>query len=200
MTKQHNISPIDSTGIVKKYGDFTKILKLLHPAKVQNEIIDRNINSNKLAYTDDSIRLSQFTSAYTKDNTYKILELWLFDLSNYLGVKEKLSVDQIQQLAVYMYSEAYCLNFTELALFFNRIKKGCYGDFYGAVDPLRIMSFLQSFMKDRYETIERINEEKDQEERKIADLEWIEFRKKMTKEDYEQINQTINNFIKQMKR
>lgn len=194
---ENSISLIGSQ-VCNRFGNFEDIAPKLHPVKVQSSIIELDINSNKLAYLrENSIRLSQFTGAYSKDNTYKIIELWLYDLSEFAGVKVKLTPEQLKQTAVLFYSEAFMLNFTELGLFFNRVKKGRYGDFYGSVDPIRIMSFLAAFMIDRKESIESIERDKSNNERRQADIDWNDKKSNITDKDREEISTTINNFIKQ---
>lgn len=47
-------------------------------------------------------------------------------------------------------------------LFFYQFKKGNYGRFYGAIDPLVIMTALQSFRRERFDALtDYENEEKD---------------------------------------
>ena len=185
---------------VQRFGDFQTIIKNLHPARVQQSIIERGVTSNRVAYSSASLRLCEFTSAYTKDNTYRVIELWLYDLSEFVGARGKLSPDQVKQLAVLLYSDAYILNFTELGLFFTRVKKGHYGDFYGTVDPVRIMSFLQQFLEERTSSVIQVNRDRENEDRKQSDIEWAKVREQMTEEDFATISSTINHFIKQLNR
>ena len=79
------------------------------------------------------------------------------------------------------------MNFTGLGLFFNRVKKGRYGDFYGSVDPIRIMSFLGAFMIDRKESIENIERDKANNERKQADIDWSQKKAGITEKQQEEI-------------
>ena len=79
-------------------------------------------------------------------------EMWLvpqlLDLSEFCGCKDKLTTRQMEQLAGIMAGEFYWLKISELMLFFYKFKAGCYGKFYGAVDPMTIMCTLREFVRD----------------------------------------------------
>lgn len=74
----------------------------------------------------------------------------LFDLCEYCGVKDKLDKEQMKQLAHIIVQEFGFLKVTEVMLFLHRFKSGCYGRFYGAVDPMIIVMALRyDFMRER---------------------------------------------------
>lgn len=50
-------------------------------------------------------------------------------------------------------------------LFFHRFKSGCYGRFYGSVDPLVITTSLREFIKERNEAIDKHEQEERQAKR-----------------------------------
>ena len=80
----------------------------------------------------------------------------LYELGDYCGVKEKLDREQIKQLARIIIQEFGFLKVTEVMLFLYRLKAGHYGRFYGAMDPLVIMTALrQDFMRERSDAIDR---------------------------------------------
>ena len=83
----------------------------------------------------------------------------LQDLSEFSGVKDKISRKQLDQLSQIIRDKYYYLKVTELALFFYEYKAGTYGSFYGAVDPIRITEALQKFMQHRSELIDRYDRE-----------------------------------------
>ena len=64
----------------------------------------------------------------------------LYDLGEYCGVKEKLD---------------NFLKVTEVMLFLHRLKSGHYGHFYGAIDPMVIVTALRfNFMRERADAID----------------------------------------------
>lgn len=78
-----------------------------------------------------------------------VAEAWLgtqlFELSEYLACKEKLSVAQIDQLSQIIFSIFPHYRLTEFMLFVLRLKCGEYGKFYGAADPVEIFRSLKAF-------------------------------------------------------
>lgn len=199
MTKQASMLPVDCSErqVIKRYGNFDKAIAKLAPKNVQAAVVESGINSNRSAFKSDSLKLSQFAKTYSKDNAYLMVELWLLDLSNYAGAGNKLNDDQIQQLAKYFYQDAYALNFAELGLFFNRIKKGQYGEFYGSVDPIKIMNYLTQFLKQRTEAIEALNNDETGKLRNRTFEESLNV--SLTDEQRDEIKTIKNNFIKQIK-
>ena len=80
----------------------------------------------------------------------------LYDLCEYCGVKEKLDKRQMEQLARIIATEFSYLKVTEVMLFLQRLKAGCYGHFYGAIDPMVIVTALRrDFMRERAAAIDR---------------------------------------------
>lgn len=184
--------------IISRYGNIESAMSRLSPTNIQKAITTHSIKSIKQAYLTDSITLSMFGKCYTKDSCYALIELWLYELSEFAGAQNKLTPGQMNQLAPMIYSDAYALNFAELGLFFNRIKKGYFGEFYGNVDPIKIMTFLGQFLTERFAVIEKYNDELSQEKKRQDFNECLNT--KLTIEQQNDITEIRNNFIKQMKR
>ena len=90
----------------------------------------------------------------------------LYDLNEYCGCKEKLDEGQMTQLARIIVNEFGYLKVSEIMLFLHRFKSGRYGRFYGAVDPLVIVTALRyNFMNERADAI-------DERERAQERTEW----------------------------
>lgn len=90
----------------------------------------------------------------------------LLDLCEYCGCREKLDNNQMTQLARIIIQEFSFLKVTEVMLFLHRLKAGHYGRFYGAIDPMVIMSALRhDFMNERARAI-------DEHERARQRAEW----------------------------
>ena len=199
--KQETTLPVElhkSQAIIAKYGNLESAIARLAPTTIQNAIYKHSIKSNKQAFLTDSITLAKFSTAYSKDGCLALLELWLYELSEFVGVNGKITQLQVQQLANMIYSEAYFLNFAEFGLFFTRIKKGCYGEFYGNVDPIKIMTFLEQYLTERAKSIEELNKENDQEKKRVDFQSYLNT--KLSDEQRMEITEIMNNFIKQVKR
>lgn len=78
----------------------------------------------------------------------------LYDLCEYTSV-QKMDEQQAKACASVLAKEAYHLKLTELMVFFQRVKAGRYGKFYGKVDSIDLGVMLQSFMKERASTCDR---------------------------------------------
>ena len=80
----------------------------------------------------------------------------LYDLGEYCGVKDKLDKEQMKQLARIIVQEFGNLKVTEVMLFLHRFKAGRYGRFYGAIDPMIIVTALRhDFMRERADAIDK---------------------------------------------
>ena len=110
--------------------------------------------------------------------------LWLVpqlrDLCIYCGVRDKLNDEQLEKVALIIRNEFGFLKASEMMLFFWRFKAGCYGRFYGVVDPLIIMDALRhGFMAERNRLLEKIESEQREAERQA----WLDS-DRITLEEY----------------
>jgi sRNA-binding protein len=101
---------------------------------------------------------------YGNEQVVEWLKIQFFDLNNFVGVKEKMSDKQLKDVANLFYCDCYNLNISEVALFFLNYKLGKFGEFYGIVDPLKIMTAKNKFLAERITALNR-NRERMQQER-----------------------------------
>src|ERR1035437_1798800 len=101
---------------------------------------------------------------YGNEQVVEWLKIQFFDLNNFVGVKEKMSDKQLTDVANLFYCDCYNLNISEVALFFLNYKLGKFGEFYGIVDPLKIMTAKNKFLAERITALNR-NRERMQQER-----------------------------------
>lgn len=96
----------------------------------------------------------------------------LYNLSEYCGVRDKLTDEQMDELAYVIASEFAFLRISEIMLFLHRFKGGRYGRFYGTVDPLVVTTALRDFLRERADAIDRHQRcrhaAKEEEERRHA--------------------------------
>lgn len=121
---------------------------------------------------------------------------WLFDILQatllFLGVNsEKLSKEQVYDIARTVAAQYKTLKVAELLLFVSRFKAGKYGRFYGGDSyALVITESLAKFMVERehyYADIERERTEKRIEESKKGTMSFAEY-KKMKEQNGEKTN------------
>lgn len=92
-------------------------------------------------------------------------------VNDFSGTKEKLNDMQLDALCDQILVEYAGLNLMEFACFCSRLRSGKYEQFYGSVDPTRILTSLESFVDDWRTDLykadqerERIRKEKEYEE------------------------------------
>ena len=135
----------------KRYGDSQAFLKRLNP-----DVQPLAVRHPERAYTGTAPTLSVVRATYTEE----VAELWLMaqveNMNDFCGVSRKMTLPQMQELARMMLAEVPYLKTSELLLFFHRFKAGHYGEFFGVVDPQRVLSGLQAFLRDRRSELERM--------------------------------------------
>lgn len=150
--------------LTSMYGTSDNFLVRFNPA-AQQSITAQN---TELCFFAGYPTLAKLRAGYGD----KIPEMWLVpqlvDLSEYCGVKDKLSQRQLDDLASVIAGEFFYLKVSELLLFFRWFKAGRYGRFYGNVDPLVITTALRDFCTERAEIIDKHEREMASEQAKAA--------------------------------
>lgn len=142
------MSPVDleTKALTERYGDRTHFLQTFW---VGNQT--RFTNDEGRCYFGSAPTLAKVNAAYGRKTAQEWLVYQLADLSEFSGAKKKITPNQIQQMAELIANDYHWLKITELMLFFRKFKKGEYGEFYGAVDPITVMKAIKSFVRDRNE-------------------------------------------------
>lgn len=81
----------------------------------------------------------------------------------FVGTKEKMTEEQIDTLSDQILIEYGGLNLLEFAHFCSRLRSGKYEDFYGCVDPMRVLKSLATYMEDRRYDINRAWQEEEKQ-------------------------------------
>ena len=71
------------------------------------------------------------------------------NLNDFCNVRDKMKDDQKDEAAHIISCEYGQLNIAEVALFFLKVKSGTFGEFYGILDTVRLMSIMKKFMAER---------------------------------------------------
>ena len=120
---------------------------------------------------------------YGADAALSWMVIQLQNLSEFAGCKEKLKPYQITELAE-MIIEAYgYFKLTEFFIFFQKFKRGEYGKFYGAVDPMVIMQAIDEFAQQRREAYIKKEQEQEKAIQDQREREWQEMRDRFRKRD-----------------
>lgn len=126
--------------------------------------------------------ISRLALAYSEEGLINWLKIQFDNLNDFVGVKEKMSIAQINEAAALFYYDCNFLNIAEVALFFVKFKLGSFGEFYGAVDPLKIMTAKNQFLSERLTSLNAHDRKKASEELEKQREEWAS--KAITYEEY----------------
>lgn len=125
------------------------MLSKLNPVVIQAAVRNNQILTHKKALLCDSVSLANIGRTYGKETPIILLQTWVDNLGQFVGVKEKADEYQLRELAELFYQEAFFLKIVEIGLFFNNVKKGKYGKFFGAIDPLLVLTMLSEYLSER---------------------------------------------------
>lgn len=103
--------------------------------------------------------------AYDENVAVRWIQDQLLEVNEFAGVKSKLSDMQLDELAIQIRLEYGHLNLFEFILFCARLRSGRYEDFYGSVDPMRILKSLDAFCSDRRDEMWKEASEKEKKEK-----------------------------------
>lgn len=127
--------------------------------------------------------LAALREAYGRQSAESWIEIQLQSISEFSGAREKLSIEQVEELAQAILSQFDALKVTEMMLFIARLKSGAFSKlFYGAVDAIAITDALQTFVKDigqeKYELLREKEKAEKKERDRLHDIEVDAFRGK----------------------
>jgi len=118
----------------------------------------------------------------------KAVRVWfaaqLENLNKFTGVSNKMSVEQMQMLADIFIVKVPYLKASEILLFFYKFKSGDLGELYGSVDPLKLSTSLNEFLKWRSFELDKVYQRQREEKRRI-DIENSKING-ITREEYEE--------------
>ncbi|MCC8119483.1 MAG: hypothetical protein LIP09_12165 [Bacteroidales bacterium] len=118
----------------------------------------------------------------------EIAQIWmveqLYNFSEYIGCKDegKLDVGQIHELGRLIRTKWGWLKVTEIMYFMVELKSHHYGPFYGWIDPLLFCGYLEKFLVERWNRIDKIERRKKAEAEDERMRQWKEHPEKFVNE------------------
>lgn len=163
----------DAVKLFEKYPEYKKFAERFNS---QTQLKLSLINPNFVScYKYNVPKLSTIANAYDNDAAaINWLKIQFENLNDFVGVREKMQLHQLNELSTLFYSECYYLNISEVMLFFIKLKRGEFGEFYGCIDPLKIMSAKNEFISQRRLALQKDEEERLKEQRKEMLKKWDE--------------------------
>lgn len=153
-----------ATACVERYGNRDEFLKTFSP-----DIQPVCVRHPERCLTGTAPTLATIAVAYGKDAADAWLAAQLRDLARCTGYWEKFDNEQLDILIDDIEKTAPRVKITVLALFFYNIKTGKYGEFFGNVNHLKVISWLRRFLAGCYEAYKRIYEDSIKECRRRAE-------------------------------
>ena len=103
----------------------------------------------ELCYFGESPTLAELNNNYDSEAANAFLIPQLTNIAEFSGCKNIMSSELINECAEMIVAEYYYLKITEVMLFCYKFKRGDYGQFYGSVSPMVILSSLRLFLNSR---------------------------------------------------
>lgn len=101
-------------------------------------------------------------NTFNRELCRTVIQNWILSINAYVG-KSVFTDYQATELSSIIATEAYYLTLAELAIFFNWVKAGKFGQIYGQLDPVFITSALQQFLITRRDAIDKYNRDTQRE-------------------------------------
>lgn len=119
-----------------------------------------NISISSLSLNDKIPTIGLIRGAYGDTAALEWLKTQFGSLNDYAENGIGINAFQIEELSWLFIQEYYYINVAEICLFLSRFKLGKYGQFYGAIGPMKIASAMKEFINDRRIAIESKEREK----------------------------------------
>lgn len=147
----------------------------------------------ELTNMEGTYSLNVIKEAYDRQTAIDFLRIHIIGLNEY-SAQRKMSDRQMNELADSILRTYGDYNQLEIMLFFQNVKSGVYGNFYDSIDPMRVMTMMARFEKDRNDALDRYDLNKAREERKARE-EWDE-KHKSTLDEFLEMHKDDENIQK----
>lgn len=151
--------------IIKRYGDALSFATAFNPSiQVKCALnIERTLKG-------DAPTIRQLIFTYPIEQVQVWLAAQMEHLNEFTGVKEKMSVAQMDMLGEIFITKGMYLKASEILLFFYMFRSGDLGELYGSVDPLKVAAAINPFLAWRAKELDKI-EQKQRAEKRIEQRE-----------------------------
>lgn len=144
--------------LFKLYPDPARLLVDYSPA-LQVNIVKSGLTLAEISKKDIIPTLGLLSGTYGEETPLEWLRIQIGSLNDYAEQGRGITPAQLSELCSLILSEYYYLNLGEFCMFIARFKLGYYGDFFGAIGPMKIVNSLRDFMRERISDIERYERE-----------------------------------------
>lgn len=104
--------------------------------------------------------LQDIAVAFEPESAVLVAKVFVTNLNDNLNIN-RMEPGQVFECAELIFEEYPQIKLTELHEFFRRVKSAYYGEYYGSIDCVKLMSDFREFIKDRNEAVKRLQAEHD---------------------------------------
>ena len=109
----------------------------------------RHIKTMEQAIEDDSNCVAYYSKQMGDDAMLALIELHLTALSESVNVGQPLTKFQIKEIAIEIHSMFYFLSMTEICYVLRKLKRGEFGQLYGALNIVFILDCFNKYAEER---------------------------------------------------
>lgn len=163
----------------------------------QGKLAKSNLTLADIAMNGNIPTLANVRSVYGEDCAIRWLKVHFNSLNDYAEQGKGITDSQLDELCSLVLGEYYWMNLAEICNFISRFKLGKYGNFYGAIGPMKITCSMMEYIKERRTDIERYereqyhtqrqNEIEERRSNKISYAEYQELKRRADSGDKEAI-------------
>ena len=126
---------------------------------LQGRLAKSNLTLADIAMNGNIPSLANVRSVYGEDSAVGWLKIQFDSLNDYAEQGKGITDSKLDELCNLVLGEYYWMNLAEICNFISRFKLGKYGQFYGAIGPMKITSAMLDYIKERRMDIERYERE-----------------------------------------
>lgn len=149
---------------------------------LQGKLAKSSLTLADIAMNENIPSLANIRSVYGEDNAVRWLKVQFDSLNDYSEQGKGITDSQLDELCNLVLGEYYWMNLAEICNFISRFKLGKYGQFHGAIGPMKISCSLLEYVKERRIDVERyereqyrIQQQKEIEERGNNSISYAEY-------------------------
>lgn len=126
---------------------------------LQYKLAKSNLTLADIALNENIPSLANVRSVYGEGSAVRWLKIQFDSLNDYAEQGKGITDSQLDELCNLVMGEYYWMNLAEICNFISKFKLGKYGQFYGAIGPMKITSALLDYVRERRTDIERYERE-----------------------------------------
>jgi hypothetical protein len=110
--------------------------------------INNGISTIADVFKDKTPTLVQIKKVYGREWVIDYISAWLIHLNEITNAKNKMPPNSILFVSETIYDD-YSVRLADLTLFFKKVRKGDYGDFYENISESKMLSWFQKYYAER---------------------------------------------------